>query len=35
MLHGYPQTHVMWQKIASRLAKDFTIVQAEGSTTLV
>ena len=26
MLHGYPQTHVMWHKIAPRLAKDFTVV---------
>jgi haloacetate dehalogenase len=26
LLHGYPQTHVMWHKIAPRLAEDFTIV---------
>ncbi len=26
MLHGYPQTHVMWHKIAPRLAQDFTVV---------
>lgn len=26
LLHGYPQTHVMWHKIASRLAADFTVV---------
>jgi haloacetate dehalogenase len=26
LLHGYPQTHVMWHKIASRLAENFTIV---------
>ncbi len=26
MLHGYPQTHVMWHKIAPRLAEDFTVV---------
>lgn len=26
LLHGYPQTHVMWHKIAPRLAQDFTLV---------
>ena len=26
LLHGYPQTHVMWRKIAPRLAQDFTVV---------
>ncbi len=26
MLHGYPQTHAMWNKIAPRLSKDFTVV---------
>ena len=26
MLHGYPQTHVMWHKIAPKLAQDFTVV---------
>lgn len=26
LLHGYPQTHVMWHKIAPRLAKDFSVV---------
>ena len=26
LLHGYPQTHVMWHKIAPRLAKDFSAV---------
>lgn len=26
LLHGYPQTHLMWHKIASRLAQDFTVV---------
>ena len=25
-LHGYPQTHVMWHKVAPELAKDFTVV---------
>jgi haloacetate dehalogenase len=26
LLHGYPQTHVMWRKIAPRLAAEFTLV---------
>ena len=26
LLHGYPQTHVMWHKIAPLLAQDFTVV---------
>ena len=26
LLHGYPQTHVMWHRIASRLAERFTVV---------
>lgn len=26
LLHGFPQTHVMWHKIAPRLAQDFTVV---------
>ena len=26
LLHGYPQTHVMWHKIAPRLAQDFCVV---------
>ena len=26
LLHGYPQTHAMWHKIAPRLAEDFTVV---------
>lgn len=29
LLHGYPQTHVIWHKIAPRLAKDFTVVAAD------
>lgn len=29
MLHGYPQTHVMWHKVAPRLAADFTVVAAD------
>ncbi|MEK9672930.1 MAG: alpha/beta hydrolase [Rhodospirillaceae bacterium] len=26
LIHGYPQTNVMWHKIAPRLAEDFTVV---------
>lgn len=26
LLHGHPQTHAMWCKIAPRLAKDYTVV---------
>ncbi len=26
LIHGYPQTHVMWHKIADRLAARFTVV---------
>lgn len=26
LLHGYPQTHVMWHKIAPKLANDFTVI---------
>jgi haloacetate dehalogenase len=29
LLHGSPQTHVMWHKIAPRLAKEFTVVAAD------
>src|ERR687885_1636645 len=29
LLHGLPQTHVMWHKIAPRLARDFTVVAAD------
>jgi haloacetate dehalogenase len=29
LLHGYPQTHVIWHKIAPRLAQDFTVVLAD------
>ena len=29
LLHGYPQTHVMWHKIASRLAGSFTVVASD------
>ena len=26
LLHGYPETHLMWRKLAPRLAADFTVV---------
>lgn len=29
LLHGYPQTHVMWHVLAPRLAADFTVVAAD------
>jgi haloacetate dehalogenase len=29
LLHGYPQTHVMWHLVAPRLARDFTVVAAD------
>jgi len=29
LLHGYPQTHVMWHKIAEQLAEKFTVVASD------
>jgi haloacetate dehalogenase len=29
LLHGHPQTHVMWHRVAPRLARDFTVVAAD------
>ena len=29
LLHGYPQTHTMWHKLAPMLARDFTVVAAD------
>jgi haloacetate dehalogenase len=29
LLHGYPQTHVMWHTVADLLAADFTVVVAD------
>lgn len=29
LLHGYPQTHVLWHKVAPRLAAEFTLVVAD------
>ena len=29
LLHGYPQTHLIWHKIAPRLAEHFTVVATD------
>ena len=29
LLHGYPQTHVIWHRIAPRLAQHFTVVASD------
>jgi Predicted hydrolases or acyltransferases (alpha/beta hydrolase superfamily) len=29
LLHGYPQTHLMWHKTASQLSKKFTVIDAD------
>ena len=29
LLHGHPQSHVMWHKVAPRLADDFTVVATD------
>lgn len=29
LLHGHPQTHVMWHAVAPRLAEDFTVVASD------
>lgn len=29
LLHGYPQSHVMWHRVAPVLAEDFTVVAAD------
>jgi haloacetate dehalogenase len=29
LLHGNPQTHVMWHKVAPRLAQDFTVIATD------
>ena len=29
LLHGYPQTHVMWHKVAPQLARDYTVICAD------
>src|SRR5207244_12802782 len=29
LLHGFPQTHLMWRKVAPLLAREFTVVCAD------
>jgi len=29
LLHGYPETHVLWHKVAPRLAENYTVVAAD------
>src|SRR5690348_7619743 len=29
LLHGYPQTHLIWYKLAPLLAKDFTVIMPD------
>ena len=29
LLHGYPQTHLMWHKTAPKLAENFTVIAAD------
>ena len=29
LLHGYPQTHCIWHRVAPRLAKRYTVVAAD------
>ncbi|MFF7710338.1 alpha/beta fold hydrolase [Pseudomonas sp. NPDC007930] len=29
LLHGHPQTHVIWHKVAARLAQHFTVIAAD------
>ena len=29
LLHGYPQTHAMWHRIAPELARDYTVIAAD------
>ena len=29
LLHGYPQTHAMWHKVAPKLAREYTVVCAD------
>jgi haloacetate dehalogenase len=29
LLHGYPETHVMWHKVAPKLARDYAVVCAD------
>ena len=29
LLHGFPETHLMWRSVAPRLAENFTVVCAD------
>lgn len=29
LIHGHPQTHIIWHKVADQLAKEFTVVAAD------
>src|SRR5687767_2406083 len=29
LLHGFPQTHLMWRRVAVLLARDFTVISAD------
>ena len=29
LLHGYPQTHLVWRKLAPRLATEFAVVVSD------
>ena len=29
LLHGYPQTHVLWHKVAPHLAEHFTVIASD------
>ena len=29
LLHGYPETHAMWHKVAPQLAREYTVVCAD------
>ena len=29
LLHGHPETHVMWHRVAPRLAGEFTVVASD------
>ena len=29
LLHGYPQTHVIWHKVAPKLAEQFTVIATD------
>jgi haloacetate dehalogenase len=35
LLHGFPQTHAMWHRIAPVLAREFTVVCADATARLL